>query len=263
MSMTDDQELFRARLDDLTAVSMNNYTPSFTKFLDGRQLVSTLEYLSKYKNDILAVKYGGFTCAERCIVGIFPRSIYEYAVGNEAELYDLFEISALNIKGSGYRKFTHRDFLGSVLSLGIKRDTIGDIFVDEEKTDAFVVVTSAMSAFIADSLEYIANDKVKVRQIEIRELPELKQDFSVISGTVASFRLDCVLSLAIGQSREKAKRLIEAKLVSVDHAEELKCDAEIEQGMLLSVKGTGRFRVDSLGDVTKKGRNRIVIHKMI
>lgn len=259
--MRDCENLLFERLDDLISLARDKYMPGFTKFLDGSELVRAKEYLSGFKTDILSVAFGGFENAQRCVVGVFPKSIYEFT--DIAELEKMFGFECLYICGSGYREFNHRDFLGSILSLGVKRETVGEISVSDDKHSAFAVFLQPVGSYVASELENVANDRVKCRIVEISELPEIKHDYVSISATVASLRLDCVLAEALKTSREKAKRLIDSKCVSVNHTENEKCDFALSCGDLLSVRGHGRFALSECGEVTKKGRIKIIIKKFV
>lgn len=252
--------LFLQRLDELADRAAERYCPEFTHFLDGRSLAVALEHLKR--NDmVITVTFGGFDGAERRVVGVFPKDIYE---GTElSELYSLFDLSAVEILGSGFSTFAHKDCMGSVLALGIKRETMGDIYVPEGGKSAYICLTKVAADYLAESLEFVAKDKVKVKTVDVSALPELKRKFSVISGTIASERLDCVVSLITNLSREKSKQLIASGLVNVNHFEETRCDIELRENDILSVRGYGRFVLVEFGGVTRKGRNRVVVHKMI
>jgi len=257
MSIDTEEQQLMQRLSDLTYSCVYNYVPGFTKFLDGANLAFARSFMSGQR-DCLCISYGGFPNAQRCIIGIFPEGIYR-----DEEIYDAFEITGIEILGSGYKKFSHRDVLGSILALGVKRETIGDIYVLENGFSAFVAVITSVGEYICTNLEYVSNDKVKTRSSKACKLPEIIRKYQAISGTVASLRLDCVLGMCLGISREKVKRIINEKCVSVNHRETTKCDDLIKENDLLSVRGYGRFEIFEVGDITKKGRNRIIVHKMI
>lgn len=259
--MKDSENLLFERLDDLIRSARDNYTPGFTKFLDSSELVKAKEYVSGFKNDIICVCFGGFENAERCVVGLFPKSVYEFS--DKSELYKIFGLECLHICGSGYRELSHRDFLGSILSLGVKRETVGEILVSDDKFSAYAVFLQPVGSYVLSELESVANDKVKCITVSHSQLPEIRHDFVPISATVASLRLDCVLAEALKTSREKAKRLIDSKCVSVNHAETQKCDTALSCGDLLSVRGHGRFALSECGEVTKKGRIKIIIKKFV
>ncbi len=258
-----DGELFIKQLGELCDRCLSSYSPCFTSFLDGRTLRLATEYIRFSKADVLCVCYGGFEIAERKQVGLFPRDIYGYDGCDEKTLYEQFEISPLKISGSGFSKFSHRDVLGAVLALGIKRETLGDIFVTDDETAAYIVLTNIAACYVSQSLESVGRDKVKISSIAMSDLPEIQKRYSAISGTVASERLDCIICLALNISREKAKQLINSGLVSVNHFEETRTDYALSEGDVISVRGSGRFILHEFGTLTRKGRSRTVIHKMI
>lgn len=265
MIRTDNKDdlLFMQRLSDMKDRCTSRYTPQFTHFLDGRALRIAKQYFDSFKDDVIAVAFGGFDEAERRVVGIFPRDVYECVGSQDEGFYEMFELCALEISGSGFSSFTHRDVLGSVLALGIKRETLGDIFVEEGGNKAYMCLDRVACDYILSCLEYISRDKVKVSEISVMSLPKLKKKFAVLSGTVASQRLDCIVSLMTNLSREKSKLLISQALVSVNHFEETRCDAVLCEDDVISVRGYGRFVLKEFGGVTKKGRCRVVVHKMI
>ncbi|MGN0479810.1 MAG: S4 domain-containing protein, partial [Hominenteromicrobium sp.] len=87
--------------------------------------------------------------------------------------------------------------------------------------------------------------------------------FQPVSGVVASDRLDCLVALISGSSREKAAQMIAGGLVSVNHRETLSASARVAQGDTISIRRCGRFILDSLGPKTKKGRLSIKCRKYI
>lgn len=262
MSFTADKEemLFYQRLTELRERSLQRYCPEFTHFLDGRHLRLAKELLSS-QSDVRAVCFGGFEDAERCVVGVFPHDIYSDV--NESELFSMFDVKGVEIKGSGFSTFSHRDVMGSVLALGVKRETMGDIYVPADSQSAYICMSSVAAGFVCESLESISRDKVKCRLVEATELPLPERRFAVISGTVASPRLDCIIALVTKTSREKAKIMITSGLVNVNHMPEIRTDSQLETGDLLSVRGYGRFKISELGGLTRKGRSKTVVHKMI
>lgn len=260
-----DDSLFVQRLSDLKSRCTERYSPEFTNFLDGRQLRIANEYLMQFKDELVVFDFGGFKYAERKIIGLFPRDIYGYSDENgENDVFvSMFDMTAVKIQGSGFSSFSHRDCLGSVLALGIKRETVGDIFVSDDGKSAYVCLTKVAADFVLENLESVARDKVKCVRVAFSELPVLEKKYAEIAGTVASERLDCIIGLALNVSREKAKQLIASGLVSVNHFEELRCDFCLCEGDILSVRGYGRFVLHELGSLTRKGRTRATIHKMI
>lgn len=257
-----EDEQFLQRINELCNRACERYSPEFTHFLDARQLELVKHSVVCYADRIVFVTFGGFSEAERCVAGFFPKDIYGFEE-NAGSLREMFDLKAVEICGSGFSTFTHRDCMGSLLGLGIKRESLGDIYVDEDGKKAYACLTAVAADFVVSSLEFVSRDKVKVKTIDFEKLPCVQKKYLAISSTVASFRLDCVLSAAVNVSREKAKQMIVSGLVNVNHFEQTRVDFEVCENDLLSVKGYGRYSVAETGKVTRKGRNRIVIHKMI
>lgn len=146
---------------------------------------------------------------------------------------------------------------------GNKEGNDGDIFVDDDGKTAFVCMTLTAGQYVCANLESVSRDKVKCTLVDYDSVPEREIRYKEISGTCASDRLDCVIALATNLSREKAKRIVCDGNVCVNHFEETRCDRTVSDGDVLSIRGYGRFCVVSLSGITKKGRTRAIIHKMI
>ena len=173
-------------------------------------------------------------------------------------------IVVISVCGSGYRRLTHRDFLGSVLALGVERSSVGDITVDDpESQSAFVFCDGVIGGFIANELKRVGNDSVRVKIVELPVGYQPQRNFSHISDTVASARLDCIVAALCSLSRDKALKAVSAGAVEVDFEREERPDKVVVAPCTLSVKGYGRFRVNSVCDLTKKGRLRLDADKYI
>ena len=171
-------------------------------------------------------------------------------------------IEVARIEGSGFASLGHRDFMGAILTLGIRRETLGDIAVlGESSCEAYC--TCAAARLIEAELERIGRDAVKVSIAAVAPGARIERSFAELSVNVASLRLDCVVGEIVPASREAAKRRITSGAVEVDHREETNADARVAEGLTLSVRGTGKFRVgEGLGE-TKKGRLRLKIFKYV
>ena len=173
-------------------------------------------------------------------------------------------IKLLEIRGSGYRVITHRDVLGATLGLGVERDAIGDILIldgdgnGREQPRVYMEVTARIAPFLLSELKKIGSDSVRVRLGAFPEDFVFTPKTKPISDTVASNRLDCVIGALVNTSREKAQALIRAGLVEVEYEPEQRSDARLSPPCTVSVRGHGKFRLLSLGDLTKKGRIRLV-----
>ena len=254
-------ELF-ARLDDMVGKSERGEL-AVSSFLTPREQHYAQKYLERMGAHLIS--FGGYADAERQRIYILPD--YMEGVDSSADFEDYgfsCEIATLEINGSGYRNLTHRDYLGSLLGLGLERSVIGDIVVlDEKGRQAVVFCESRISRFIEEMLEKVANDKVKVRQIEISENFLPKRKFAPISDTIASPRLDCIVAALCSLSRAKAAETITGGLVELDFEREERPDRVVSAPAQISVRGFGKFRIHSTGEQTKKGRYRLSADKYI
>ncbi len=148
-------------------------------------------------------------------------------------------------------KLSHRDFLGTLMSLGITRETVGDILCEDGRAVLFVL--NSVSKYIGEQLIKVGGVGVSVNKGFEQPLPGLGQlkDFSA---TVASLRLDCVIAALLNTSREKSKEIILEKRVFVDSVLCDKITSSISENSKISVKGFGKFILNGASLHTKKGR---------
>ena len=217
--------------------------------------------------------YGGYATAERTCLFLLPdylTALLEVApteseteavlslIGEEAEA----AVAAVRIKGSGYRMLSHRDYLGSILGLGLERDALGDVAVQNEH-EAVVFCPQKLVPFLCEMLTKVASDTVKCKPYTPDEKFTDGKKYAPISGTVASERLDCVVAALTGMSREEAQRAVRSGLVEVEFEEEDRVDLFLTPPQTLSVRGYGRFILRAFDGETRKGRLRLRADKLI
>ncbi|MGN1121417.1 MAG: RNA-binding protein [Eubacteriales bacterium] len=265
--MNDNREFF-ARIADLCERSRSRYCPCYTGFLSPEEQVCAKRASADFP-DVFCLTFGGVPDAERALLGFYPEEIYLRPSEPQAtdKVYQEYEKDAglafVKIAGSGFRRFNHRDVLGALMSLGIKRETLGDILLDEENKNAYVVTLATVAPFVCDTLTGVANDRVRVQSIPGTEMPVRQQRFADLSLTLASLRLDALIAAMLGVSRENAKRLVNAGRVSVNHAVCTAVDRVFAEGDTVSVKGGGKFLVDALLGQTVKNRYRVIVRKYL
>jgi RNA-binding protein YlmH len=169
-------------------------------------------------------------------------------------------ICALSVCGSGYRTLTHRDYLGSLLALGLEREVLGDIDVPDEH-HATLFCRASIADYLLTAVERIGNDKVKIERIALPPDFRGSRRRQPISDTVASARLDCVVAALANLSRDTAQSAIRDGRVELDYLEELRVDRTVEPPCTISLRGVGKFNVLSIATQTKKGRWRLLAEK--
>ncbi len=171
-------------------------------------------------------------------------------------------LKVLMITGSPYTPLTHRDYMGSILGLGVSRDVIGDIAVIGE-CSALVFAADSIVPFIEGSLERIGRDRVKVARHTPEEDFRIPRKYETLVAPVASPRLDCLVASLTGRSRSEAKELVESGLVELSYRVICAPDHPFTEGDVLSVRGHGKFIVDSFGGPTRSGRTRVSVRKYL
>ncbi len=230
-----------ARVDDAFDICQRRHTPHFLGFLDERQASLVRSHIPKSCTSCCL--YGGHEDAERVIFGVFPD-------GDEPVL-EWFPLTAVAFCYGMAAELSHRDVLGSLLGCGIAREKVGDILCAQDR--AVVFLHEDIASFVAESVTKIGRVGVKVLCPYDGELPVFHR-FEPVSGTLASPRLDAVLKVLLCVSREKACEILRDGAVQVDHKPASSPSQTVTAGQVLSVRGSGRFIVDDVSQMTKKGR---------
>lgn len=249
---TVEDRLVVSKVLDQVILSLKYHEQRYTSFLDPYQQKLLQQVL--FKLDNIGFHYwGGYKDAERKVLSIFPDYIYP-------EEYQ-YPISIIEITGRDIDVLSHRDFLGAVLSLGIKREKIGDILTDEEKS--YIFVMSDICPYLLINMRKVKNCTVVVREIYNDNLSLPQKKFKYIQGTVATLRLDSVLSVALGQSRSKVLQYINGDKVNVNWELATSASQMLKEEDVISVRGYGRMILDRVGGITRKGRRSIIVKRFI
>lgn len=259
MNSKKDEVLF-SRLEDLKRCAIRGNL-GVSAFFTPREAFAAEEYLKRSGAPHLF--FGGYEYAERVRCYLLPEFIDSVEKATEICEYGYsLGIDSLFIKGSGFESISHRAIMGSVLSLGIERDAIGDIVILDDH-NAIFFCDSKISDFLITNIDRIGRDKVSVKRIAVADMELPQRQFLQISDTVASARLDCIVSALCSLSRERAKERIEDMLVELNYEIESRPDKEVVTPAILSVRGVGKFKILSVSDKTKKGRYRLIAEKYL
>lgn len=247
-----EDKLLLARILDKYEQMERRGIPTATVFLSQREqllaqvLLNTAQIRSGYRFD------GGFEDAERKLLLFLP----EWAEDNADEI--AFIRASFHGNDSG---LTHRDILGSLMGLGITRETVGDILISPHSAD--VVTAPKVAEFLLREWSSAGRVRLSVSRIEREELRCPQASVKEVSDTVSSLRLDAVVSAAFSMSRGKAADLIAAGKVSLDHQPCIKCDKTVGEGSTISARGFGKAVMRECSRVSKKGRIILVIDRYI
>lgn len=243
----DELTLIKNRFNDLAERSYERGIYTYSEFLT----MAEQNVLMKMHLPAKTSFYGGYENAERNIV----------VFGDESDLgYECFypvrfiKIEPLQMKFAD--NLTHRDFLGSLMGLGIRREMLGDIIIKENV--AYLVCLDSVTDFIINQLEKVKHTSVKCSEsdfIPTDVLPELGYEELIVS----SERLDVLISAVYNLSRNESQKRIENETVFCDSILTSSSSFVPKNGALISVRGYGRFVFDGVLRKTKKGRHVVSV----
>ena len=242
--MADEENMLKKRFIELAerAFSKNIYT--FTEFLSPAEQ-------SVLKSCVHGIPYnfdGGFENSEKAIAVFGSEELCGY---EESAPISFIKIEPCSMKFSG--ELAHRDFLGSVMSLGIRRSTLGDIIV--KNNVAYAPCLESIADYLCENLIKIKHTNVRCSKVE--HIPEDALPQPVESEfVVASERLDSVVSSIYKLSRSESKGLCEHEKVLVGGIPVLNASYTPKEGDIISVRGHGKFIYCGIKLETKKGRLR-------
>lgn len=237
-------EQLKHRFSDLADRSWRQNLFTFTGFLSLAEQNALYEALGQNRRDCRL--YGGTQHVQR----LMARFGDPEQIGYE----EPFPIACVRIEPLSEKfadDFSHRDFLGAILNLGIDRSAIGDIFVEGKSAWAFC--TQSMAPFLVENLERVRHSSVRCRLVtDPGQMPEPK--FSYREESVASARCDSVISAVWNLSRSKSLELFRQKKVYVGGRLLENNSYLLKAGETVSVRGFGKFLFQGEKHTTRKGK---------
>ncbi len=240
--MNSEENLKINRFKDLALWSANRGVPRFSAFLDMAE--QDLLQQGRAKMAVPFWLFGGFDEAERVVAAFCEE---------EPESKE-FPISAVLVKAANMKfkgELTHRDYLGSLMGLGIERDRLGDITVKEGF--AYVFCLSEIAHFIAENLTSVGRVTVTCEILPAGEAKGAAPAFEEFVEPLASERIDAAVARLARCSRSAAQDCISQAKVYINRKLSLSGADKIKPGDVISIRGTGKFRYEGIAYVGKKG----------
>lgn len=247
-----DDRVLLARVLDRARQASDRNVPACTDFLSPAQQAQAADLLrAAGVPETAYVRWGGYDGAERAVIQFLP----DWMEPSDAMGYS--PIRCLRAAFRGEEKLTHRDFLGSLMGMGIVREKIGDILVGPDSAD--ILALDTVTEFLAGSWESAGRAKLRVTEIDpgCIHIPEVSCEER--RDTVSSLRLDAVCATGFRMARGKAADLIESGRVQLNWRECTKPDRPVSAGDTVSARGFGKFELAEVGNLTKKGRIPITV----
>lgn len=248
-----EDRLLLAKLWDKIQAGLRKNIPANTCFLSPRELEMS-RYLFGSLEGLHA--FGGYPDAERRMLCWLPDYL------DESVLQDA-DSPLVCLRASFWdgETPTHRDFLGALMGAGIAREAVGDICVGSGFCDFFV--TDEIAPYILQNLLSAGRAKLSLQQIPLDQVCIAEPKTQQIRDTVASLRLDSVISSGFRIGRSAAAQYISAGKVAIDGLPCEKPDKTIPEGAKISVRGLGKIKLKSVNGQTKKGRISVVIDRYV
>lgn len=248
-----EDRLLLAKLWDKMNAGMRKNIPAATCFLSPREL-EMAKYLFGEQEGLYA--FGGYGDAERKMLIFLPDYL------DEASLYGE-DSPCVCLRAAFFQgdSPSHRDFLGALMGAGIGRETVGDICVGKSQCDFFV--TAEMAPHLLQSFTSAGRAKLHLSQIPLTQAQIPEPEVREIKDTLASLRLDSVISSGFRIGRSLASQYISAGKASIDGLPCEKPDKPVAEGSRVSVRGLGKIRLVQINGKTKKDRISVVIHRYV
>ena len=253
IAKTPEDRVLLAKIWDKINAGMRKNIPANTPFLTLRE-IDMCRYLFGTQEGLFP--FGGFEGAERQMLVYLPEYLEKDALYEEDS--PLVCLRATFFDGDTP---SHRDFLGALMGAGIARETIGDICVGKGLCDFFV--TTEIAPYILQNFIGAGRTKVHIEQIPLSEVCVPEPETKEIRDTVASVRLDSVISSGFRVGRSAAAQYVTAGKAAIDGLPCEKPDKTVEEGCKISVRGLGKIRLRTINGQTKKGRISVIIDRYI
>lgn len=229
----------------------SSYAPKLTDFLDPRQQ-QIISMLLGHDEEVKIEFSGGIDGAERQRALLFPDY---YSLDQTDFQLCLFEI----VYPKKFINLEHRQILGTLMSLGLRREKFGDILIHNDQIQ--FVAAEEIETYLTVNLEKIGKASVTINKLPFTEMIHIEESWSEHNFTVSSFRLDTIIATAFNVSRQKAQALIGSGKVKVNFKQIEKISDDCQVGDTISVRGFGRCKIISINGQSKKDKWKITLGK--
>lgn len=204
--------------------------------------------------------YGGFENAERNVLIIYPE---KYNINMIEKNYPkIIKVIRIILADEEKGKYSHRNYLGGIVKLGVKREKVGDILVSDDGAD--ILVKEEMANSLKQELGTLTRfENAKFELIELDNLRKQEIKVEELSIIIPSFRLDNFVSDLAKTSRSKAVQIIDSERVFINGQCETKVSKQVKLGDVITIRGKGRFVVKEFSGNTRSGRTVVKVEKYV
>lgn len=248
-----EERMLLARVLDKREQCLRRSAPVHTAFLSPAQCAAVQRLLTQCGARDGFVFHGGFDGAERRMLFFLPDWQEEPDIDDtichiSSKLYETESVS-------------HRDVLGSLMGMGVAREMIGDILVQEDALH--VLAASEIADFLIAGWDSAGRAHISPQCAALADVPDAAPSVREIRDTVAAPRLDALVAAGFSASRSRAAELVESGRVQLNYRVCTKSAQMGAEGDVISVRGMGKLTVAQIGGTTKKGRVFVTLHRYI
>lgn len=258
--MTEKEILFSKALDKKQS-ALENSMITYTNFLSMDERTELLPLERKFPSEVHTFYFGGYEDAERTVAVFVPSfyetgdNIIEFFADNEDEN----PISLIKLTKDRFSTLSHRDYLGSLMGLGIKREVLGDIIT--AKDGCYIFCLKSIAKYICENMTKAGRGSVECSVCSIDELPKTEETAEEVFLSVASLRLDNIISASFNLSRTLSVDAINKGIVFVNSVRATKTDMPVKEKDKVVLRGKGKIILSEIIGQNKKGRTHVNIKR--
>lgn len=254
-----EDKILLAQILDKIEFSKQREKLEYTDFLDMYQVSLVNSFMKKidFKNYIL---YGGFEESERKVLILYHEKYNMTMI--EKNYSKIIKVIRINLNDEDKGKYSHRNYLGGIVKLGMKREKVGDILVSDDGADILVKEESAET--LKNELGTLTRfENARIEMVDLQDLRQQEIKVEELNIIVPSLRLDNFVSDLARTSRSKAVQIIDSERVFINGQNETKASKQIKLNDVITIRGKGRFIVKEFSGTTRSGRTVVKIEKYV
>ena len=251
-AQNDEERFLMRHVEDLARAALSRGIPRYSGFLSDREQQLAQAALNRAGVPGELCRFdGGWPDAERRVLCLEPEDCYS------ASPLCCVRLTCRGLAGAPLP--VHKDYLGSLMGLELRREALGDIVLPPQTPGtAWVFGLEPAARLICQELCTVGRTEVTAEPVPLDQVPELGQaERSLRTATVSSLRLDAVLAAMLRCSRGMAAELVAAGRVEINHLPASSAHAPVYEQDVFTVRGKGRFRLTALPGKSKKDRSII------
>ena len=250
----DEERLLISKVLDKIELADRNMHIQSSDFLNLNEQALISKILNQIQRE--AILYGGYENAERKMLFVIPDKLNKSI--DKINYNEFFGVIRIKLSSKIKEKYTHRNYLGALIKLGLKREKIGDILVDNDGAD--IIASKEIIKFLYINLPMLKRfEYCNIQEIGIESLKKVKLNLQYRSIQVSSMRLDNIISELMNTSRSKASQIILEQRVFLNYVCETKVTKLVKENDIITIRGKGRFKIDEIIGNTRKGKINIKI----